>query len=293
MKRAFWIWNIPNCEGGDPLAIAAVAHRAGLTDVFIKVADGPLKFGVYAGKDLVPGVVQALKAVGIKVWGWQYVYGNDPAGEERIATARIKELGLDAFIVDAESEFKKAGWAARAETYLSKLKANNTNCTIAFSSFRFPHYHPEFPWAVFFKYCDINMPQVYWLQAHNAAAQTQACFERFKAMQALHGKAQLPIWPAGPTWKENGWRPSLAEIQDFEKVATNFGAPLVSYWSWEHCRRDLPDLWPADQLPTPPLPPTVDTGERLERLEQKLSDLDRVVADLSRVLADLKAILKK
>lgn len=24
MKRAFWIWNVPQCENGDPLKIAAI-----------------------------------------------------------------------------------------------------------------------------------------------------------------------------------------------------------------------------------------------------------------------------
>jgi hypothetical protein len=288
MRRAFWIWNIPNCEKGDPLAIAAVAHRAGLTDVFVKVADGPVKFGVYAGRDVVPPVVQALKAVGIRVWGWQYVYGNNPAGEELIASARIKELGLDGYIVDAEVEFKKAGWGARAETYLSRLKANNPNVTIAFSSYRWPHYHPEFPWAVFYKYCDINMPQVYWLQAHNAAYQTALTFQEFQAM------GTMPIWPAGPAWKENGWAPTLDEIRQFEASSLKNGAELVSYWSWEHCRRDLPGLWPADVVtpPTPPTPPAPAEDTRLAQLELKIADLEKALADLSKVLSDLKAILK-
>ena len=290
MKRAFWIWNIPNCEGGDPLKIAAVAHRAGLTDVFVKVADGPIKFGVYNKVDLVPGVIAALKAVGIRVWGWQYVYGNDPAGEERIATSRIKEFGLDGFIVDAEMEFKKAGWGARAETYLSRLKANNPKVTIAFSSYRWPHYHPEFPWAVFFKYCDINMPQVYWLQAHNAGSQTRTTFERFRVMSTL------PIWPAGPAWKEGGWAPTASELKEFEEVSASYGAPLVSYWSWEHCRRDLPHLWPEDVVVPPPLPPPPPPPpceeDRLAKLETKISDLEKALQELNKVLADLKAILK-
>ncbi len=285
INRAFWIWNIPNTEGGDPLLIAGEAVKAGLTDVFVKVADGPVKFGIYNGKDYVPATVAALKAVGIKVWGWQYCYGNDPAGEEKVASLRMKELGLTSYIVDAETEFKKSGWGARAETYLTRLKANNPGVTIAFSSFRFPHYHPEFPWAIFYKYCDINMPQVYWLQAHNAKDQTEICFQKFEAM------GKMPIIPAGPAWKENGWRPTVQEIADFEAVAEKHGSKLVSYWDWEQCRRDLPELWP--KAPVVVTPPADDAAkQRLARIEQKILDLEKALSGLSTVVTDLKAILE-
>lgn len=282
MKRAFWIWNIPQCERGDPLEIAGAAVNASLSDVFVKVADGPVKFGVYSGKDVVPDVVKALKAVGVHVWGWQYVYGNNPTGEANIATSRIKELGLDAFIVDAEQEFKKAGFAARAETYLKKLRADNPGVTVAFSSYRFPQYHMDFPWSVFFKYCDINMPQVYWLDAQNSAHQTKVCISRFREM------SNLPLMPAGPAWKQGGWAPSLAEIQDFERVCQESGIELVSYWSWEHCRRDLPHLWPQKPVEVIKDP----AQDRLVAVEKKVGDLERVVNSLSVVINDLKSILR-
>jgi hypothetical protein len=34
--KGFYIWKIPNCEGGDPAAIATVAQQAGLQHVLIK-----------------------------------------------------------------------------------------------------------------------------------------------------------------------------------------------------------------------------------------------------------------
>ena len=38
--KGFYIWKIPSCEGGDPVKIAYTAHRAGLTHVLIKIANG-------------------------------------------------------------------------------------------------------------------------------------------------------------------------------------------------------------------------------------------------------------
>ncbi len=297
MNRAFWIWNIKNTEGGDPLKIAAAAHRAGLTDVFIKVADGVYKFNVVNGVDLVPGAVQALRAVGVRVWGWQYCYGTQPELEEKVATQRIQVLKLDGYIVDAEVEFKKAGFDKNAEKYLSLLRQHNPHVTIAFSSYRWPSYHPEFPWAVFYKYCDINMPQNYWLQAHNAKEQTERTFAEFEKM------GKLPIMPAGPAWKENGWRPTVQERDDFEAVAAQHVAaaeaslPTVSYWDWEQCRRDLPELWPADVItpppapPTPPAPPPAEDG-RIAALEQKITDLGAAIQQLTKAFTDLQSILK-
>lgn len=288
MKRAFWIWNIQNCEGGDPLAIAAAANQAGLSDVFVKVADGVVKFGIDKARnyDRVPAVVQALRGVGIRVWGWQYVYGQQPEYEEKVATQRIQELKLDGFIVDAEAEFKKPGFGKKAETYLSRLKVNNPGVTIAFSSFRFPQYHLEFPWQVFLKYCDLNMPQVYWLQAHNAGAQMQLCYDRFWAM------TKMPMWPAGPAWKENGWRPSLSEIREFEKVAAENGIEQVSYWSWEHCRRDLPELWPQAEKPKDPeVPQPVDN--RLAEIEKRIAALKVPISELKTAVSKLETLVSE
>ncbi len=38
--KGFYIWKIPNCEGGDIEKIAYTAYRAGLTHVLVKVANG-------------------------------------------------------------------------------------------------------------------------------------------------------------------------------------------------------------------------------------------------------------
>ena len=77
--KGFFIWKIPYCEGGDPQAIAEAAYLAGFSHVLIKVANGPWRYNFDEnGNDLVPPVVGALKAKGIDVWGWHYVFGDLP-----------------------------------------------------------------------------------------------------------------------------------------------------------------------------------------------------------------------
>ncbi len=102
----------------------------------------------------------------------------------------------------------------------------------------------------------------------------------------------MPIWPIGPAWKENGWRPTPQELKDFELVAFKYNAPLVSYWDWQQCRRDCPELWPADVVLTTPTPTTPPADNRLAKIEQKVADLEKAVTALAQVLSDLKAILK-
>jgi hypothetical protein len=123
--KGFYLWKIPACENGNAGAIASVAYQAGLTHVLIKIANGVYKSNYdYDQKlDLVPPVVQALKARGVQVWGWHYVYGNDPGGEARIAVQRTRELNLDGYVLDAEGEYKSPGKRNAAELFMRAHRA--------------------------------------------------------------------------------------------------------------------------------------------------------------------------
>ena len=109
--KGFFIWQIPNCEGGDAQKIAAEAKTAGLSHVLIKIADGIYTYNYDWAQhvDLAFPVAQALRAEGIQVWGWHYVYGNSPTAEADIAIKRIKELSLDGYVIDAETQYKEPG----------------------------------------------------------------------------------------------------------------------------------------------------------------------------------------
>ncbi|MCJ7536339.1 MAG: hypothetical protein MUO57_12475, partial [Anaerolineales bacterium] len=79
--KGYFIWKIPSCENGDPQMIADLAHQAQLTHVLIKIADGVNSYNIYEGVDLVPPVARKLRELGIQVWGWHYVRGDNPLGE--------------------------------------------------------------------------------------------------------------------------------------------------------------------------------------------------------------------
>ena len=137
--KGFYIWQVPKCDKGDVGAIAAIAKAADLHHAFIKVADGTKTYNVTsAGVDLVYPLVLALRAVGISVWGWGYVYGDFPEAEAEIGVKRMRDLDLDGYIVDAESQYKAAGKATAAKTYMAKLRAGVGALPIGLSSYRYP-----------------------------------------------------------------------------------------------------------------------------------------------------------
>lgn len=253
--KGFWIWNIRNCEKGDPDAIAALAQKAGLSHVVIKVADRFYPDNVTDSNiDLVPPLAGALRSRGIQVWGWQYVYGYEPGPEARIAVQRIKDLHLDGYAIDAEGEYKLPGRDQAALRYVNDLRAGCPNTPLAICSYRFPTLHPQLPWKIFLDHVDYNMPQVYWEKAHNPADQLARCIREFRNLSPFR-----PILPVGPTYKGGGWRPTEEDIKEFIKACQSAGLPAYGFFSWDECRRDLPGYFEliggiTASAPPPPAP---------------------------------------
>lgn len=240
--KGFFIWKIPNCEGGDPVAIANVAKAAGLSHVLIKIADGIYTYNYdYTRKvDLVPAVALELRKKGIQVWGWHYVYGYNPLGEAKIAIQRTQQLQLDGYVIDAEGEYKEAGKAAAATKFMDALRASLPNTPVALCSYRYPSYHPAFPWKEFLAKSTYNMPQVYWEQAHNPGAQLTKSYNEFQNKTPIR-----PYLATGAAYSAGGWTPTVADVTEFLKTAKALNIPAVNFFSWDYARRSLRSLWDA------------------------------------------------
>lgn len=271
----FFIWKVPNCEGGNPAAIAAAAKAAGFSHVMLKIADGTYAYNLDRDTkaDLLPPVIQALRSNGIQVWGWHYVYGNNPVGEADIAVRRLQQLELEGYVIDAEIEYKQPGKAAAARRFMDRLRASLPALPMALSSYRFPSFHRQLPWSVFLERVDYNMPQVYWEQNHNAEANLRRCVREFQAMQPFR-----PIFPTGPAYKTGGWRPTQADISEFLNTARELHLSGANFFSWDECKRDVPELWEtiaAFKWSQPA--PVVDIADQLVAALNS-RDLDKVVA---------------
>lgn len=240
--KGMMIWQVSRCENGNANSIASLARSAGLTHVHIKIANGTNSYNIdkNTNNDLVLPVVNALHAKGIQAWGWHYVYGYNPIGEAQIAIKRIKELGLDGYVIDAETEYKKPGRDIAAEKFMSELRKELSNIPIALCSYRWPSYHPQLPWKEFLNKCDYNMPQVYWQAAHNSEAQLERSVREFQALNPFR-----PIIPTGPVYKYGDWEPTSEEIIEFLETARNYNLSAVNFFEWYYGRTILKPLWDA------------------------------------------------
>jgi hypothetical protein len=252
--KGFYIWKVLECEQGDVNAIANVAQKAGLSHVLVKAADGNHTYNVNSSTnlDLVPPLVNALHARGIQAYIWHYVYGYDPLGEARIAIQRVQECHADGYVIDAEAEYSQSGRDAAARQFMSALRASLPNFPIALSSYRYPSYHPLLPWGAFLEKCDYNMPQVYWMQNHNAGDQLIRSVREFQALTPYR-----PIIPTGSAFTEGGWSPTVDDVVEFMQTTQSLNLTGANFWEWSNCRQYLPALWDAIQTypwSTTPLP---------------------------------------
>lgn len=213
-----WIWQLPKTEGGNVDAIAARAKAAGLSTVFIKAGDGGDRWTQFS-----PLLVGALRQKGLRVCGWQFVYGTNPAAEAAVATAAVN-AGADCFVIDAESQYE--GKYASAQQYVTALRAAaGASYPIGFTSFPYIDYHAKVPYSVFLQpgAAQVNMPQVYW---KDIGASVEAVSGRTLAQNRIY---KAPIAPLGQTYQS----PSTAELRRFRQVWAAYGSSGLSWWSWQ------------------------------------------------------------
>ena len=68
--------------------------------MFVKSADG-----TDGRPQFTPALVAALKAGGLRVCAWQYVYGAHPAAEAPLGAEAV-HAGADCLVIDAETEYE-------------------------------------------------------------------------------------------------------------------------------------------------------------------------------------------
>ncbi len=240
--KGMYLWIIQRVERGDPNAIAELARQAGMSHVLIKISDGEYTYNVDRDTqyDRVPELVAALRQRGIQPWGWQYVYGRNPVKEAQMAIQRVRQFNLPGFVVNAEIEFKQPGMDAVAGRYMQELRKGLPNTPIALSTFRFPTMHRPFPYETFLDFCDLNMPQVYWIKSYNPAEQLLRTVREHQALRVWR-----PIVPTGCVYPEGTWKPTPKQIEAFMDKVRELELPGVNFWEWYYARWDNSLLWNA------------------------------------------------
>jgi hypothetical protein len=193
---------------------------------------------------LLPPVIAALRAQGIDVWGWHYVYGDEAQREAEAAIRRVRALALDGYVIDAEGEYKRPGKAAAARIFMHTLRAGLPNLPVALSSYRYPALHPQLPWREFLEQCDWAMPQVYWERMHNPDQQLARVVAEY-ANAELVGHVR-PVVPTGSAYGAGDWQATPADLTQFLNKAVALKLPAANFYSWDYARApQRTALWEA------------------------------------------------
>jgi hypothetical protein len=217
-----WIWYVSKAAGGNVNRIARKAHRRGIETLFIKSGDGGSTWGQFS-----PQLVSALKARGLNVCGWQFVYGSHPKREARVGAATVRR-GADCLVIDAESNYE--GRYAKASTYIAVLRRLiGGGYPLGLSSFPYADYHPAFPYSVFLGpgAAQYNLPQIYWKTIGDSV---DVAYAHTWVWNRLY---ERQIMPLGQVYLN----PKPRAIRRFRKLAIAHGFQGVSWWSWQHARR--------------------------------------------------------
>jgi peptidoglycan hydrolase-like protein with peptidoglycan-binding domain len=217
--QGMWIWYLSKSNGGSIPALAAQAHAAGVTTLFIKSSDGSTNYW----SQFSPQLVAELHANGLKVCAWQFVYGSEPVGEANLGAEAVAD-GADCLVIDAEGEYE--GHYAAAQTYIDDLRAKvGPNYPVGLASFPYVFDHPSFPYSVFLgpNGAQYNTPQMYWKDIGQSVDTLSA---NTWIANRVYGR---PIFPLGQTYGGV----SAEELLRFREEAVDYGATGTSFWDWQ------------------------------------------------------------
>ena len=228
--KGIWIWKRWKVENGDVSEIIEKVKSSNVNWVAIKCGDGRYFWPAGDKLTFTSKEVDQFHNAGIKVLGWQFVYGEYGAGAEGTGGSPLEEAevankildigGIDGLIIDAEGDYE--GKADKAEEYLKAIRKEHPNSFIAYSTFGNPRSHKQFPYREFGKYCNAAMPQAYWIDwkttptgaINKMGEQWNELYSKWK--DEGHDDAIKPIVPMGQSSDEIGTKfASGSEITEF------------------------------------------------------------------------------
>ena len=260
----FLIWRLSQVKPIEK-AIAAL-KRAEAEWVSIKFLDGLYRSnlvdadGKWTNEDsYLKEFIARLRSEGIKVGGWAFIYpGSSIPTQANMAADIVYQYGLDHWLIDAEhvssvgALWKTGDTGPDATRYMDNLHVPS-GFPVALCSYRFPRYHPEFPFAEFVKHkrSTFIASQMYWAGAHNPDEQLEASIAEYNKI------AVLPHVPIGAAYEEWGWEPFPSDLVKFVDKAEELYLSGEGFWSLDSAidREDWLDSIAAANDASLPVPP--------------------------------------
>jgi len=267
MGRGSWIYILPTAIsglGGNVPSVNSLSNlmtyfkNQGLQYIIIKAAQADTVFTVSGNPQFTPAVVAAGHAAGLKVFGYIYTTGANVPGEIAMADY-IFQQGADGLIYDAEIEWETVGGSAAARSALatqlcSNVRSNWPNKFMGLSTWPYRAVHANLPYKEFAYYCDVIMPQAYWIELGDTPT---ACVTRVNnewnswknSLTGIWTNAIKPFIMSGQGWTSGSGTVTAAQITEFENALRTIANPVspggfkaVDYW-----RAELHpvDIWDA------------------------------------------------
>lgn len=268
--RGSWIYILPNATAGLGGNVPSVTNLSslmfylknqGLQYVGIKAAQADTIFTVSGNPQFTPAVVAAGHAAGLKVFGYIYTEGGNVPGEIAMVDY-IFQQGADGLIYDAEGEWESTtagsqvgnNGPALAVQLCSTVRSNWPNKFMALSTWPYRAVHSTLPYKEFAYYCDVIMPQAYWIELGDTPT---ACVTRVNnewnswknGLSGIWTNAIKPFIMTGQGWSSGSGTVTAAQITEFENALRTIANPVspggfksVDYW-----RAELhpPEVWAA------------------------------------------------
>jgi len=243
--KGIWVTNWPKTELDVP-AVVERTRAAGLRTIWVRT--GGSRQGYY-GDLVLPQLVPAAHAAGLKVVAWDFPFLSDPLADAARARTAL-EAGIDGFAPDVETTAEGTyATAQRVELYLSHVRAYAGDRPVAATVPRPTQRRLEsFPYSAFGAYSDLFVPMVYWSCTEPGALVEQSLAELGR---------MLPVAPVGQAYdmgSEGGRHglPTRAETWRFLDAAKRGGAVGASLWTIEKVSDDQWDALTSYPWDIPP-----------------------------------------
>lgn len=272
-RVSVWSWVWSKTDGGNIDAVVTRLRAAGVTMLI-----GPKAWdsGAWMTEINWKQIRDALKAkmpeLAIYAWGYcWYQRRNNVAADAQRAIECVTYGLADGLVLDVEAEFE--GRSDAAEALCRPIRAALPNTDILYSAFALPAYHGPFPYAVFEKYCNGLVPQLYfkyWTPpTGNLFANAAAAVDAMVAQHRAIGIGPEKLLVAADCWAEPQHpMPTKDELVLFGTRCRETGCAGVSAWDYQEMDAAT---WVAMKAMRDAFLPVVPKPDELERLRRELA----------------------
>lgn len=237
LGKWLWVWEVS--ASGDIQTVITQAKESGSVGLVVKAFDGIEVWPQFAAAQ------DAVKAAGLRLAAWGYVYPQNVAQTAQAAKAAVT-AGAEFVILDAEVEFETPAGPINAQELGGYLRDALPDTTIGYTTFALPAFHALFPFVEFSRFCDFVAPQCYWA---DAGMNPETMLDQSIQQLQGYGKRIFPVGQAYPP-------ATAADIAEFGAACAKRWIEGVSFWDAQSSSPELRAAISGMEIyaPKPPAP---------------------------------------